>query len=253
MKTIIVTGASSGIGRATAFLLLENGFRVIGTYAHNETAAAGLKEDQPNIEVYKVDFSVRSETLQFLSGLQDTEIHGLVNNAGIFEEDNNSIFGDTLDLDIWDKTLEINTTAPLMLAQALMQRMPAGSAIVNVASVDAYFAAYASYSYAASKSALINLTKSLAVNTASRRIRVNAVAPGWIDTSMGAEAGGVTQDAINKTPLGRNGKPEEVAELIVFLLSDKASFITGEIISIDGGYSIVDEVLQKEAKNLLAS
>ncbi len=138
----------------------------------------------------------------------------------------------------------------VQLITGLFPNISDGGSVVNIASIDAYYAGYASVSYPASKAALISITKTFAALLAPKGIRVNAIAPGWINTEMGPEVSGVSVEAIAKTPLARNGLPSEVADLVNFLVSDKAGFITGQTINIDGGYSTVDEVLKKEYENL---
>jgi NAD(P)-dependent dehydrogenase (short-subunit alcohol dehydrogenase family) len=240
MKTVVVTGASHGIGRATALQLLDEGYTVIGTYNTGKAEAESLVKAHPQLTMLQADFSQRESTQALIDQLTHRRLDGLVNNAGVFEEMSTA----NLDIKVWDQSFEVNVTAPLLLSTGL--KFADHAAIVNVASVDAYFAGFLGIGYAASKAALINLTKSLAVNLAPR-VRVNAVAPGWINTAMGADATGVEAEAIAKAPLKRNGTPEEVAALICFLLSDKASFVNAEIINVDGGYRVVDEVLQREA------
>lgn len=246
MKSFLITGASKGIGLAIAKQLVGGGSTVYATYLTTDSGEIERISKETGIIFYKVDLSVRAKVLEFLDNLSGVVFDGLVNNAGMFEVEDVSKYN----LDSWDKVMQLNVTTPLMLATTLHMN-DEGASIVNIASTDAFVAAYVGVSYAASKSALISITKSLAVNYAPK-IRVNAVAPGWIDTSMGADATGVGTEAVAKNPLGRNGKPEEVADLVCFLLSDKASFINAEIITIDGGYSVVDEVMKREWENTLA-
>jgi NAD(P)-dependent dehydrogenase (short-subunit alcohol dehydrogenase family) len=118
---------------------------------------------------------------------------------------------------------------------------------VNIASTDAYYAAYDDLGYAASKAGLINLTKSLAAAFAARNIRVNAIAPGWVDTQL-SENADVNEFAAFQTPLGRNATTQEIANIVEFLLSEKASFTTASVINVDGGYSSVDYVIKKESE-----
>ncbi len=247
MKKILITGASRGIGKATALKLLAKGYAVIGAYHESEKGAKDLEAKYPYLRMMPVDLTDRSSTLNFIKSLKTEDFYGIVNNAGIFEEDgwNNQ------NTSSWDHSIHIHATAPLLIVQGLKDNIMSGGSVVNVSSTDAYFGGYLSFSYAASKAALISVTKSLAVLMGPQNIRVNAIAPGWINTDMGADATGVAKHAVDKTPLGRNGEPEEVANLISFLLSDESSFISGDIINIDGGYCAVDEVLKKESEQNL--
>ncbi len=245
MKKVLITGASRGIGKATAKKMLGDGYAVIGAYHESETEAKRVEKEYDNLIMLPVDLTSRASTLSFIAAIGDQKLLGIVNNAGIFEEDHLEVF----DTSNFDNNMAIHATAPLLIVQKLLKNLDKGSAVVNVSSTDAYFGGYLGVSYAASKAALISVTKSLAVLLGPKGIRVNAVAPGWIDTALGAEGAGVDKAAIYKTPLGRNGEPEEVADLIMFLLSDKASFINGTVVDIDGGYSVVDEVLKKESEN----
>jgi len=237
---ILVTGVSVGIGNSIARLLVRKGYFVIGTY--NTTDISDLKNDLgDSIELHKVDFSNRNETLELIDKLINVPLIGIVNNAGMIDFEDFEDF----DYNIWDKTFEVNVNAPLLISTTLGKKLNRNNAIINIASTDGLTGTFSSMAYSSSKAALINLTKSLGNNLGLKGIRAIAVAPGWIDTGMSTEE---SYEAENLTPLGRNGKPIEVATLVVFLLSEDASFINGSCIKIDGGYTNVDYIMMKEAK-----
>lgn len=245
-QLIVVTGATRGIGRAITENFISLGYSVIGLYVDSSDEAQKLEKKYSSLIMKRVDVSDSEEVSEFIYSLRSQKIYALVNNAGCFEEE--SIDG--YDLSKWHRSIDTNVTGPVQLITGLFPNICEGGSIVNIASIDAYYAGYASVSYPASKAALISVTKSFAALLASKGIRVNAIAPGWIDTDMGSGASGVTERAMSKTPLGRNGTSREVSDLVQFLVSETASFITGQTINIDGGYSIVDEVLKLEHENL---
>jgi len=241
-KKAIVTGVSRGIGLAICRQLVNEQFKVYGTYNTGANEAKLLKQELGDrVELYQVNFADRSQTLNFIDRMKAFTFNALVNNAGIIEFENFQEF----DLGIWDKTIEVNLTATLLLSQGLQSAICDGGSIVNITSTDGMTGSFASISYAVSKAAQNNLTKSLSNNLGSRNIRVNAIAPGWIDTSMSTQA---SMDAVALTPLARNGQPEEIAKVTSFLISDAASFITGSTIVVDGGYTNVDYILLKESQ-----
>lgn len=241
-KIALVTGISRGIGRSICERLISEGYIVHGVYNTSIQEATDLKQKHGTmLELYQVDLSQREQTRIFIEKVKIFSFDAVVNNAGIIEFEDFEDF----DFDIWDRTFEVNVNSILLITQQLRDSIKSGGAIVNIASTDGMNGTFSSMAYAASKAALINLTKSLGNNFGPRKVRVNTVAPGWINTGMSTDE---SYQAASLTPLDRNGKPEEVASVVSFLISDAASFMTGATIIVDGGYTNVDYIMMQEAK-----
>ncbi len=240
MKKAFVTGASKGIGLSVAKELVAMGYEVIGVY--NSTKPSDIE----NITYIKIDLTNRQEVLDRIKELSiQHKFDCIVNCAGIFTEES----VDDFDLNKWDVSFQLMVTTPYIITQILSGDMKSGGAVVNVSSTDANTGALIGFGYSAAKAALNNLTKSLGNVLGKRGIRVNAVAPGWVDTDMGPDTASLKAAVEKNTPLGRVGRDYEVAKLVAFLVSKDASYINGEIITIDGGMSNIDSTLLEEAED----
>jgi 3-oxoacyl-[acyl-carrier protein] reductase len=240
-RTALVTGASRGIGRAIAVALARGGASVALNYAGNEAAAQealGLVERAGAARARLLRFDVADpaacagaveEVVGELGGL-----HILVNNAGVAVD---QLVMRLKDED-WQRQLDVNLTGAFHLIRAVtrpMMKQRAGS-IVNLTSVVGEMGNAGQAAYAATKAGLIGLTKSVARELASRNIRVNAVAPGFIDTDMTAALPEAARQKMTEMiPLGRLGSAEDVAAAVAWLCSDQASYVTGEVLRVNGG------------------
>lgn len=242
-----VTGAASGNGRAIAEKLLADG-ATLAAIDLNADALNTVFGDRP--EVLQVQANVADEASVRAGFAQIGDAFGrldvLVNNAGIVK------FGtfEELSLAEWDQVFAVNSTGPFLVSREAYGLLRAGGgdhtrAIVNITSVEAHIVISSSghpqIHYNASKGALLQLTRALAVECAASGIRVNAVAPGFIETPFTAEALGnedVRNWLLERTPMGRIGKPEDVANGVAFLASDEASWVTGTTLFVDGGWTI---------------
>jgi 3alpha(or 20beta)-hydroxysteroid dehydrogenase len=234
-KIVVVTGAAGGQGAAEAAMLAAEGATVIALDLAEETPASVQVEEPGEIVYRQVDVSRTEQWSELACWLEEKHgrVHGLVNNAGI-------PFRARLDeiaLEDWNRVLAVNLTGPLLGIQSLTPLMGPGASIVNVSSV-AGLTGYHAAGYTVSKWGLRGLSRVASLELGMRGIRVNTIFPGFIETPMTASAPSAFRTAnIAEIPLGRTGSAEEVAPLVVYLISDEASFVNGAEIVVDGGQS----------------
>jgi 3-oxoacyl-[acyl-carrier protein] reductase len=240
MSCALVTGASRGLGRAIAVQLArDHGLHILVNYASNQTAAeetlAEIQSNGGTGELLHFNVQNKAEVDEALNGWreqnEDKFISVLVNNAGITRD---GLFMWMPEKD-WDDVLNISVKGLYNVTQNAIQQMlrKRSGRIVNIASVSGMKGVAGQSNYSAAKGAIIAATKSLAQEVAKRKITVNAVAPGFITSDMTKD---LNEDELKQMiPMNRFGKAEEVAHLVSFLVSDKAAYITGEVININGG------------------
>ena len=242
-RSALITGASRGIGSAIAAVLAREGWPVCVNYLERRDAAERLaselqaqgraamacQADVADREAVEAMVRTASEKLG--------PVELLVNNAGISHQ---GLFQDTDD-GAWERLLAVNLTGPRNAVLAALPHMLSEKrgAIINISSIWGLRGGSCEAAYACTKAGLVGLTRSLALELAPSGIRVNCVAPGCIETDMVRVLGAETRAMlVEETPLGRLGRPEDIAETVAFLASDKAAFITGQVLTADGGFVV---------------
>lgn len=249
MKRALVTGVSwdTGIGFAITKQLVEDGYYVYAVYHSAESTAKAIFERDyfEKVKCIQCDFTDREEIKMLINSLEGISLDALINNAGAFSGEEDI---DHYDMADWDRVFAVNVNAPLMLSTGLKKNFNPHAVIINMVSTDGQRGSFSSISYAASKAALINLTDSLAINFGydEKKIRVTAICPGWVKTFDENDPNSSEMvPLISRStgsqlcPLGRFAEPYEIANVVSFLVSDKASFISGGFVPVHGGYSAV--------------
>lgn len=241
-RKTLITGGSRGIGRAAAILFAKAGSDIALNFISREDAALEVKKEIENTGkeclLFKADISLHKDVNRMIQGILSKwgEIDVLVNNAGIWT------YGEmgNMDEEVWSQTMKVNLDGVFYVCNAVVPLMKERKRgwIINVSSTAALRGEAFHSHYAASKGALVSLSKSLAVELAPFNIRVNCVAPGWVDTDMCAEVFGDSdfrKKVRDSIPLRRIAAPEDIAGAILFLGSDLAYYITGEVLNVNGG------------------
>ncbi len=242
-KTVVITGASRGIGSKMAELFAENNYNVVINYHQSEKQALDLETkllaQNYSVTTCQADVRKKVEVDQLIEYAIQTysSVELLINNAGIAKQE---LINDC-SLATWNDILATNLTAAFMLTQSVLPYMLSAKAgkIINISSIWGIIGASMEVAYSTSKAGLIGFTKALAKELAPSGIQVNCIAPGAIKTDM---LSGFTQAELDEfaadTPLGRIGSTDDIAQLALFLASDKSNFITGQVISPNGGVVI---------------
>lgn len=241
MKTVIVTGGSRGIGAAIVKELAQNNYNVVLNYNNSKETAEQiqneLKENGINIEIFKADVSKRDEVRELIDFTikKYNNIDVLINNAGI---DQIKLFMDTTDED-WNNIIQNNLTSVFYCSQEVLKNMIHNKkgCIINISSIWGIIGASCEVAYSASKAAIDGITRALAKEMGPSNIRVNSVAPGFVETDMNKDIKlEEIKEIENEIPLGRISKPEEITKSIKWLIEDE--YVTGQVISVNGGWNI---------------
>jgi 3-oxoacyl-[acyl-carrier protein] reductase len=235
-KNIIVTGASGGIGNAIIKRLNEAGANILASGTRIEKLEE-LKNNFKKIKILKFDISQSDKIEEFIENATSElggNLDGIVNNAGI-TQDNLAI---RMSLDEWQKVININLTSTFLMSKFAIKKMLKNKSgkIVNITSVVGHTGNLGQANYTASKAGIVAMSKSLAIEYAKKNININCISPGFIQTAMTDKIDDKFKEVIiSKIPSARLGKPDDIANAVLFLISDQSSYINGETIHVNGG------------------
>ena len=235
-KNIIVTGASGGIGNAIIKTLNEAGANILASGTRIEKLEE-LKDNFKKIKILKFDISQSDKIEEFIEDATSElggRLDGIVNNAGI-TQDNLAI---RMSLDEWQKVININLTSTFLMSKFAIKKMLKNKSgkIVNITSVVGHTGNLGQANYTASKAGIVAMSKSLAIEYAKKNININCISPGFIQTAMTDKIDDKFKEVIiSKIPSARLGKPDDIANAVLFLISEQSSYINGETIHVNGG------------------
>jgi acetoacetyl-CoA reductase len=238
-RVALVTGGIRGIGQAISIALKEKGCTVVATYAGHDEQAKTFK-DRTGMATYKWDVGDFDACQEGIAKVEKEvgPVDILVNNAGITRDSTLH----KMSHDMWEEVLRVNLGSVFNMSRAVIAGMRdrGFGRIVNVSSINGQAGQFGQVNYAAAKAGMIGFTKSLALESASKGVTVNAIAPGYVDTDMvRAVAPDILKAIIGKIPVGRLGRVEEIAKAVCYLSSDDAAFMTGATLTINGGQYMV--------------